>query len=433
MPLKRVITLKEALAINIGAIIGAGIFTISGLAAGIAGPSVILAILLGGLVSILTGLSFAELSYSTPKEGGNYEYARDYIGKYAGFIAGWVFIASAVVGGAAVAISFGSYFSSLFGANLNVDAVAAVMIAVLGIVNYFGVKHSARLSLSLTVIKILILALFIIVGVFFIKPGNYSPFLPTGFGGLITASAFVFFAYTGFARVTTIGEEVKDPKRTIPRAIIYSILISGIIYALVVFVLIGIIPYGNLAASQSPLQLAIGYATHNPLLVEIISLGALFATLNVDLSMILGVSRVAFAMSRNSDMPAFMARLNRYGAPDIAIVASTALMVIIIVAISFREIVSLINAAALLSYSLANIAAVRLALSGDPKRHMFKSRYFAIVPIAGVLSTLGLLGFLTSASLIILVVLIALITIYYLLAVRPRKGEHRGARTAPTM
>ena len=130
MALKRVITLKEALAINIGAIIGAGIFTISGLAAGIAGPSVIAAIFIGGTVSILTGLSFAELSHNNPREGGNYEYARGILGGYAGFLTGILFIVASIIGGAAVAISFGSYFTSIFGINLSIDIVAAALIII---------------------------------------------------------------------------------------------------------------------------------------------------------------------------------------------------------------------------------------------------------------------------------------------------------------
>ncbi len=420
MALKRVITLREALAINIGAIIGAGIFTISGLAAGIAGPSVILAILVGGIVSILTGLSFAELSHDNPKEGGNYEYARKILGNYAGFLTGIIFIVASIIGGAAVAISFGSYFVSLFGINLSVDVVAAALIIILSIVNYFGVKYSADLSVALTIIKIAVLAIFVLVGIFFIKPGNYVPFFPSGFGGLISSSAFIFFAYTGFARVTAIGEEVEDPKRTIPKAIIYSIIISAAIYALVMAVLIGIVPYSSIANSASPLEAAIQYATHNAILVYVISVGALFATINVDLSMILGISRVTFAISRDDGLPRVFKRVNRFGTPDMAIAFSGIIMLFAIFAINFKEIVSLSNSAALLSYTIANIAAIKLVSSRETGSGLFRSKYFIFLPIGGALSTLCLLAFLTGLSLIITLVLILLITAYYVIFVRNR-------------
>jgi APA family basic amino acid/polyamine antiporter len=416
MPLKRVITFEEALAINIGAIIGAGIFTISGLAAGLAGPGVIFAIIISGIVCILTGFSYAELSHNNPREGGNYEYARDLLGGYAGFLTGITFFVGAIIGGAAVAISFAGYFSGLFGITFNTDLIAALLVIVLGIINYFGVKYSANLSVFLTVIKVIVLVIFVVVGLFFIKPTNYSPFLPSGIFGVLGASAFIFFAYTGFARITTLGEEVENARETIPKTIIYSIIISAVIYTVVIVVMIGIIPYSSVSGSSSPLETAISYATHNTLLIGIISLGALFATINVDLSMILGMSRVAFTMARNNDLPRSFNRLNKYGVPDMAITLSILIMLVAIVSLSFKNIISLSNVAALVSYSIANIAVIKLVLSKRKSQKLFKSKYFVIIPMVGVISTIGLMIFLTSYSLIIMFGIVALVTTYYVLS-----------------
>lgn len=425
MPLKRVITLREALAINIGAIIGGGIFAISGLAAGIAGPSTIISIILGAVISMLTGMSFAQLASIYSNEGGNYIYARSLLGRYAGVIAGVMFIVASIIGGAAVALSFGSYFAGLFGASLSVPAIAAALIIALSIVNYLGVKHSADASLVLTVIKVIILGLFVAIGVFYIKPSNYSPFLPSGLSGMFAASAFIFFAYSGFARVTTLGEEVDNPKKTIPKTIIYSIIISALIYALVMVVMIGTTPYAALSASQSPLEYAILYATHNALLGYVISLGALFATVNVVLSMVLGISRVTFAMSRGRDLPKALAKINRFGAPDTAIIISAAVMVISIVLLNFKQIVAISVAAVLMGYTIANLAAIRLELKGSYGKVVpfFRSRYFLVIPVTGAICTVALLLFLPASSLYLLVVLLALITLVYVIAGRKRNSR----------
>ena len=141
MPLKRVIGFREALAINIGAIIGAGIFVISGLAAGIAGPSTILAILIGAFISVLTGLSYAQLAHVYSHEGGNYYYTTKLLGSYPGMIVGLMFILSTIVGGAVVALSFGSYFSSIVGHAISPVEVAIGLIAILGTINYVGVPN----------------------------------------------------------------------------------------------------------------------------------------------------------------------------------------------------------------------------------------------------------------------------------------------------
>ncbi len=414
MPLKRVIGLKEALAINIGAIIGAGIFVISGLATGIAGPSVILAIAIGAFISVLTGLSYAQLAHIYSHEGGNYYYSTKVLGNYPGMIVGIMFVLSTIVGGAVVALSFGSYFTSIVGHAVSPIIIAAALIAILGAINYIGVKSTADISMALTLIKIAILAFFIIVGIFFIKPGNYSPFLPNGFPSLFEAAALVFFAYTGFGRVASLGEEVKKPKETIPKSIIYSIAISAVIYVLVIIVLVGIMPYRLLIGSQAPLEFAIRHATGNPVFGYIISIGALFATINVVLSMILGISRVGFAMARDGNMPKQLKSINRFGVPSVAIIVPTIIMMLA-TTVSFRQIASISNVAALLSYSVANLAAIKLTLdAGRRKKALFKSKYFALVPIAGTATSVFLMFFLTKASLYITAAVLAAITVYYL-------------------
>jgi len=422
--LKRVVGLKEALAINLAAIIGAGIYVISGIAAGIAGPSAIIAVLIGALASIFTGLSFAELAHLYANEGGNYEYSREVLGNYAGFLAGTVWLFASAVSGSAIALSFASYFDSLFGLHTSLIEISAFFITILALINYFGVKKSAQTALIFTVVNIAVLIFFVIVGVFFIKPENYVPVFPKGLGSMFAASAFVFFAYTGFARVTMLGEEIKKPKSTIPKAIIYSIIISAGIYALIMLVLIGIVPYKLVSTSASPLAFALDFATKNPNLGYVVSVGALIATFDVDLAMILGISRVLFAMSRDVSLPKHLSILNKYGVPSVA-VAVSALAMMALLAVNFKEIVSLSNAGSLFSYTLANIAAIKLGIlrRKEPEKMVFAKHHFYIIPIVGALTTISLLLFLTVSSILSLVAFVLLVSIYYFAS-----GKHLRAK-----
>ncbi|MDE1849541.1 MAG: amino acid permease [Candidatus Micrarchaeota archaeon] len=424
--LKRELTLLDALAINIGAIIGAGIFVISGIAAGSAGPAAIVSIMIGAAIAVFTGICYAELAHVYAEEGGTYEYSREILGNYIGFIAGFLSIIGAIIVTSAVSISFGGYFLSIFNLHSGSGIVAVALIAFLGAINYFGVKSSARASAILTVVKILVLAFFIVVGLFFIKPSNYVPFDPKGLNGIFVASAFIFFAYTGFARITNLGEEVKNAREVIPKAILDSIVISCVIYLLVMLVFIGMVPYGSVADSKAPLEAAVAYATHNPYFSYVIAAGALLATVNVALSMILGLSRVVFAMARDKNLPGSLSRLNRFGAPSTALAFSCIVMAVAVFAISFKEIVSLSNATALVSYTIANVAALKLYIDnrGKPGKLLFKSRYFMLVPLLGVMTTLFTLRFLTALSLAITAVLILAITAYYA-AVRKANGPRR--------
>ncbi len=419
--LKRAVTLREALAINLAAIIGAGIYVISGLAAGLAGPASIIAVLIGAFASIFTGFSFAELAHLYASEGGNYEYSKEVLGNYAGFIAGIVWIFASIVSGSAIALSFSGYLNELLGLRLSEPMVAALLIIVLSAINYFGIKRSAQTATLLILINILVLAFFVLVGIFFIRPGNYVPVFPKGVLSTFMASAFVFFAYTGFARVTMLGEEIKEPKKTIPRAIIYSILISAALYALVMFVLIGIVPYQKISTSSSPLATSLVLATKNPWFGYVISIGALIATFDVDLAMILGLSRVLFAMSRDNAIPKAFSRLNSYSVPHYSVLVSGIVMIIFLF-VSFKEIVSMSNAGSLLSYTLANLAAIKLTFANrkHPEKLLVSKRNFYFVPMIGAATTIGLLLFLTRFSLLILLAFLLFVTAYYFAF-----GKHR--------
>jgi len=402
--LKRGIGLFSATAIGVGAIIGAGIFVVTGIAAGLAGPGVIVSMIVAGVISAFTALSFSELGAYLPKEGGSYAFAHELISPYVGFVAGWMWIFSNIFAGAAVSLGFAHYFASLF-LPLPVKAVAAVICLSFTLLNYLGVRQSAILNNVLVSAKVLILLYFVALGAGYLNSSHFTPFAPNGFSGILQGSALIFFAYAGFARITTMAEEVREPSRTIPRSIILSLGISSVIYLLVSFIAMGLVGYVDLSRSGSPLAEAVR-ATGSQVAVFVISVGAMVATASVLVTTILGVSRVAFAMARNDDLPRFLGRIHpKHKAPHYAVWITGLLMIAAAVFADLTQVVAVSIFASLLYYLIANLAALRLR--GGARR------YPVFVPVVGSLSCLGLLAFLTAGSWVVGAVGLGLGIVYY--------------------
>ncbi len=305
--LKTSLGLWDATAISVGAIIGGGIFVVTGIVAGLAGSALIISMVMAGLIALFTALSFAELATWQPVEGSVYEYARQLISPFSGFLAGWMWILSNTFTGAAVSLGFAYYLTAAF-PSLPSNVIAAVLCIVFTVLNFVGVRQSALLNTILVAAKLLVLAFFVIFGAVHTTTSNFLPFMPFNVGVLYGA-CFIFFAYTGFARAAVVAEEVKDAKRNVPRALLLSLAISIIVYVLVGVVAVGLIGSAKLADSNSPLTEATS-ATGNPLAMQIVSFGGLLATASVLLTSILGVSRMAYSMARRRDMPQALAKLH---------------------------------------------------------------------------------------------------------------------------
>ncbi|MEM3824461.1 MAG: amino acid permease, partial [Candidatus Bathyarchaeia archaeon] len=286
--LKPTLGLFDATAISVGAIIGAGIFVVTGIAAGYAGSALMVSMVVAAIIAMFTALSFAELTAWMPKEGSVYEYTHLLISPFAGFLTGWMWVVSNTFTGAAVSLGFAYYLIALF-PNVEAKWVAAFLCLFFTVLNYFGVRQSAIVNNILVTAKLFILAFFCVFGAFHLNSSNFASFNPFKLGVLYGAS-YIFFAYGGFARVAVIAEEVRDAKRNVPRAMLLSLIISTIFYILVGTVAIGLVGERNLANSQSPLKEAIGI-TENSAAEYLVSLGGLLATASVLLTSILGVSR----------------------------------------------------------------------------------------------------------------------------------------------
>jgi APA family basic amino acid/polyamine antiporter len=386
--LKPSLGLFDATAISVGAIIGAGIFVVTGIAAGLAGSALGISMLLAAVISLFTALSFAELTAWQPKEGSIYEYAYQLLSPLAGFLVGWMWMLSNIFAGATVSLAFAHYLTGLFPI-LPAHWLAALLCIAFAALNFFGIRESARLNNVIVVAKLLILAFFVVFGLIHVRLAHFVPFAPFQVGVLYSA-CFIFFAYGGFARVAIVADEIKDPRSNVPRAILLSLAISTVFYICVGLVAVGLSGASALAHSPSPLSTAMK-ATHNAAASSIVSVGGLLATASVLLTSILGVSRMAYAMARRNDMPPVLGRLHpKRNTPYYSIWITGGLMTMLVLTIDLTKAVAISTFALLFYYSLANVSALRLKVE--------KRRFPRLVPILGAASCFALLVFILFAA-----------------------------------
>lgn len=387
--LKPRLGLWSATAISLGATIGAGIFVVVGIVAGFAGSALLVSMVLAGAIAFLTAFSFAELTAWKPVEGSIYQYTRQLVSPFAGFLTGWMWIVSNTFGGATVALGFAYYFGSAI-PGLPPNVVAAALCLGFTALNFVGIRQSALLNNVLVAANLAVLLFFVVFGFGKVNVANFLPFTPLS-SGVFYGAFFIFFAYGGFARVAVVAEEVKDAKRTVPKAIMLSLAISMVIYVLVGIVAVGLVGSQVLAASNSPLTQAIG-ATGSSLAMQIVSVGGLVATAGVLLTSVLGVSRVAFSMARERDMPHVMCRLHgRFGTPYYSIWIVGGLMALMVLFVNLAHVAAISTFALLFYYTFANVCALRLKAENK--------LYPRIVPVLGLCMCLALLVIIVFANL----------------------------------
>lgn len=379
--LLRVLTVKDAVGVGLGAIIGAGIFVVIGVAAEVSGPSFLISLLIAGIIASFNALSSAQLAAVYPQAGGTYEYGYQLLNPGFGFAAGWMFLMSKLAAGSVVAIGFGSYFHQLapVGSPMIISITAVISLT---IANFYGIKKTSYLNLGIVALSIFSLLYLVVSGAPEIRSENFVPFAPFGLSGIAEATALLFFAFTGYARIATLAEEVKDPQTTIPKAVIITITGAIILYALVSIVSVGVIGAESMAGSKSPLQV-VASALATPGISFIITLGASTAMLGVLLSQILGISRMMFAMGRRKDIPAFFEKIHtKQGVPHIGIFFTGTVILILCFVGSFEFILASAAFSILLYYSITNVAASR-----QPKE---ERRYGKVVPVLGLTGCLAM-------------------------------------------
>jgi basic amino acid/polyamine antiporter, APA family len=368
----------DAIATGLAAILGAGIFAVIAPAAGIAGPALLVSFAIGAFVALCNALSSAQLAAVLPRSGGTYEFGRRMLGPWWGFSAGWMFLVANTVGPGAIALAFGGYLNTVVGA-VPVRTAAVVAALAMTVLNAAGIRRSVRVTDVIVVVSILSLLAVVVIGLPHASASNMSPFAPGGVGGILQATGLLFFAYTGYSRIATLVEEVRNPKRTIPRATVIALGTATLLYLLVATTALAVLGASRLSQSSSPLQETMVVAGSG-VGVAIVAAGALLTTFNEGLSDLLGVSRVAFAMGRGSDLPSGLARLGAGQNPWRSVLFVGAISILVAAFAPFYLAVAVSSFGTLLYYTVANLSALRLSR----QQRMFP-RALAVMGLIGCL------------------------------------------------
>ncbi len=386
--LRRRLGLATATLMGIGVILGAGIYVIIGAAAGRAGNAVWLSFLIAAFAATLTALSYARLGKLRPKNAPEYQYLNMAFGRFPGFIASWLVLWSGIISAATVALGFAGYMEHLFGAPVLLSSIA--LIALSALIVFVGIAESAIMAIILTAIEAGGLAFIIVIGAPHIGEVNLLE-APLGFPGIAAAASLVFFAYLGFEGMANFAEEMKNPVRDLPKAIILAIIISTVLYLLVSLAAVSVVGWEALSGSSAPLAVVAASAlgANADLLLTAIAIGA---TANTVLLLLLAASRALWAMSCAGVLPTvFCVVGERRRTPWAAIIVVAVLTGLFAAIRNIEQVAELTNFAILLAFAGVNAAAVKLFGSqrapGHRARHVFVD---IVLPAVGLAAVLGL-------------------------------------------
>ncbi len=444
--LKRTLGPIQLTALGIGALIGAGIFATVGTAAAGgaahigAGPAVAVSFALTAVACGFAALCYAEFASMVPISGSAYTYAYATLGELVAWIIGWDLILEYAVGNVAVAVSWSGYFQELLlglgwgiptwlgtdyraamhaagevaaavasgvdlatlpgsiraaadawqtapqlaGVPIIFNLPAFAIVAFITWILVIGIKESANLTSTIVVVNLSIIAFFIIVGAFYVKPDNWTPFAPNGFRGISSAAAIIFFAYIGFDAVSTAAEETRNPQRDMPIAMIASLVICTIFYVLVAIVLTGMVPYRELGTAQ-PLATAFSALGMN-WAAGIVAVGAVFATTGVLLVFQLGQPRIFFSMARDGLLPQWAAKVHpKYQTPHVTTILTGVLVAVFAAVLNINEVVELTNIGTLFAFVLVSVGIIVLRRTDPDRPRPFRTPFVPVVPLLAIL------------------------------------------------
>ncbi len=409
--LTRSLGLWQLTAIGIGGIIGAGIFTLAGTVAHEkAGPAVLISFLVAGVASAAAAFSYAEFAGLIPKAGSAYTYGYVVLGELAGWFIGWDLLLEYTAIVAVVAIGISGYFNFLIndmGAELpkwmlgapgtgdghRVDLFAALLCLLIAYLLTLGIKNAARFEMVVVVLKVLVVLVVIAVGFFHIDTGNYEPFFPFGVSGAFTGAATVFFAVFGYDAMSTAAEESKDAQRHMPKAILYSLAVSMVLYVLACLVLTGMQGYKDIDPESgfSTAFKSVGLGS----LADVIAVGAIIGILTVMFTFMLGVTRVWFAMSRDGLLPKWFAKTHetRHVPTRVTWIVGFA-SAAIAGFLPIGEAAELTNIGILLAFVVVCVSVIVLRYKRPELPRTFRCPGMPVVPAIGVLFSVWLITFL---------------------------------------
>ncbi len=400
--LQRRLGTGDAVVIGLGSMIGAGIFVALTPAAVAAGSWLLVGLALAGVVAYCNATSSARLAARYPQSGGTYVYGRERLGPFWGYLAGWSFVVGKTASCAAMALTVGLYVWPAYA-----HAIAVAAVAALTAVNYRGVQKSALLTRIIVALVLAVLA-GVVAAVAFsgaadagrLALGDSRPL------GVLQAAGLLFFAFAGYARIATLGEEVRDPARTIPRAIPIALALTLVIYAVVAVTVLSVLGPDGLASAAAPLADAVR-AAGAPGFEPVVRAGAAIAALGSLLSLILGVSRTTLAMARDRHLPAALAAVHpRFGVPHRAEVAVGILVAALAAVADVRGVIGFSSFAVLVYYAIANASA--WTLEGPDQSPGRFARAHRVIPAVGLLGCVVLAFALPLQSVLVGAVVLAL-------------------------
>jgi APA family basic amino acid/polyamine antiporter len=424
----------ELTVFGVGVVIGTGIFVLTGKAAGVqAGPAVALSFVFAGAACALAALCYAEFASTVPVAGSAYTFSYDSLGELTAWIIGWDLILELALGSSTVAVGWSTYFADVMkSAGITIpgwaygeghNLVAAVIVLILTTVICLGIKVSSQVNMVMVAIKLFVVLFVIVAGLFYVKASNYSPFIPPagskpaggaesvpsllqdlgfapgsfGISGIFTGAALVFFAFIGFDIVATAAEETKNPQRDMPIGILGSLAICTTLYVAVSLVVTGMVKYTDIKI-DAPLAEAFR-SVGKPGFATMISVGALFGLTTVMMILLLGQSRVFFAMSRDRLLPPGFSKVSeRFGTPIRTTVTTGGVVALISMFVPLTELAELVNIGTLFAFILVAIGVVVLRRKRPDLPRAFHCPGVPVVPILAVLASFYLMLNLPAAT-----------------------------------
>ncbi|MFY2307426.1 APC family permease [Lysinibacillus fusiformis] len=407
--LKKTLGAFDLILLGVGAIVGTGIFILPGtVAATHAGPGIVFSFIIAAIVCAFAGMCYSEFASSVPVTGSAYTYGYIVFGEIIAWLVGWALLLEYGLAVAAVATGWSSYLNSLLagfhivlpqaisgafnpaaGTYMNVPAI--LIIFATAFLLTLGIKESTRFNTWMVFLKVAVILLFIGVGVFYVKPTNWEPFLPFGISGIFSGAALVFFAYLGFDAVSSAAEEVKNPQRNMPIGIIGSLLICTVLYVAVSMVLTGIVPYHALNVSD-PVSYVM-QMVHQDWIAGIISLGAVVGMMTVILVMSYGGTRLLYALGRDGLLPKSMAELSPKFKTPVKNTWIFALLVAFCAGfVPLSKLAELVNMGTLVAFTIVSIGVVYLRKNKNIPSGGFKVPFFPVLPILSFLLCLFLIS-----------------------------------------
>jgi len=413
--LVRSLNLVDILMIGIAAMIGGSIFVLTGPAIGLAGSAVILAFIINAIITLFTAMGYAELGSAMPEAGGGYLWVREGLPRPNAFISGWMAWLAHIIAGSLYAVGFGSFFvSMLHTANiLTIDnllgfipldkLVAVLAIAVFTYINIKGTSETGKAGTIVTVVQLVAIISIIIAGLWSMSnspnwQSNFANFMPMGIGGLVSAMGLTFIAFEGYEIIVQTGEEVKNPKRNIPRAIFISLALVVIMYCLVAFVSIGaIFPPDNIPSwlfigKNGDLGISKAVELFMPYGGFIVLAAGMVSTIAALNATTFSSARVAFAMGRHYNLPHKLSAIHpKFKTPYVAVFLSAVIMAVMAYALPLTDIAQASAVIFLLLFTQVNVSVITIRrMYGDKLDYGFKTPFFPIVPIIGITLKLGL-------------------------------------------